>query len=245
MPALDEPRSAYVEALRALRTSLLLSKTRTPPKVLLITSSTPSEGKSMLSANFAIILAGQRKKVLLVDADLRHPNLHRTLDVSSQRGLSWLLAPWEDIELTGPVFEKIARSVTVPVANIANLRVVPSGRIPEHPAELLSSDRMCQAIKVWRSSFDYVVIDGSPVLPVTDSVILSGLADFTLLIARYQVVEQQALRRAYDVLRSQADDNNIGIVLNAVRKTAGAYYPSYSYNSTFDTNIPEVKHESA
>jgi capsular exopolysaccharide synthesis family protein len=245
MPALDEPRSAYVEALRALRTSLLLSKARTPPRVILVTSSMPGEGKSMLGANFATILADQRKKVLLVDADLRHPSLHSAFNVESQTGLSSLLA-WKGIEQTGEDFERAALSVSRPVSGVPQLYIVPAGPIPEYPAELLCSDLMCQAINVWRGQFDYVVIDSSPVLPVTDSVILSGMVDFTLLTARYEVVEQQALLRAYSILRSQAAHNNIGIVLNAVRKMAGAYYPAYGYtDSKFDTNMRGVTHETA
>ncbi|MGA2456145.1 MAG: polysaccharide biosynthesis tyrosine autokinase [Terriglobales bacterium] len=241
MPALDEPRSPYVEALRALRTSLLLSKTRTPPQVLLITSSTPGEGKSMLSANFATILAGQRKKVLLVDADLRHPNLHQALNVSSQTGLSWLLAS----KPTGQAFETAALSVVASVAHVSQLYIVPSGDIPEYPAELLSSDRMRQAINVWRSHFDYVIIDGSPVLNVTDAVILSGLVDLTLLIARYNIVEQQALVRAYGILQSRAGHNNIGVVFNAVQKTAGVYYPAYGYDYKVDTKLRGGQHENS
>lgn len=236
MPALNETDSAFVESLRALRTSLLLSKVRTPPQVILITSSVPGEGKSMLSANFATILADRQKKVLLVDADLRHPNLHYTLNTSSETGLSWLLALWS-LDKHRQTFESAARSVIIPVAGVPQLHFVPAGTVPEHPAELLSSDFMCQAIKIWRVDFDYIVIDGSPVLPVTDAVILSGMADFTLLTARYKVVEQQALLRAFGILRSQAGNNNIGIVLNAVQKSAGAYYSSYGYaSSRLDAN---------
>jgi capsular exopolysaccharide synthesis family protein len=245
MPALNEPRSAYVEALRALRTSLLLSKTRTPPQVLLITSSMPGEGKSMLGANFATILADQQKQVLLVDADLRHPSLHFALNVESQTGLSSLLA-WKSPEQTGQNFETAARSVIFPVPGVSQLSLVPAGPIPEYPAELLASDHMCQAINLWREQFDYIIIDSSPVLPVTDSVILSGMVDFTLLTARHEGVEQQALLRAYSILRSQAAHDNIGIVLNAVRKMAGAYYPAYGYpNPKFDTSIRGVTRESA
>lgn len=245
MPALDEPRSAYVEALRALRTSLLLSKTRTPPQVLLITSSMPGEGKSMLGANFATILAAQKKKVLLVDADLRHPSLQSALNIESQTGLSSLLA-WKGIEETTQDFKTAALSVIVPVPGVSQLHLVPAGPVPEYPAELLASDLMRQAISVWRGHFDYVIVDGSPVLPVTDAVILSGMVDFTLLAARYKVVEQRALLRAYGILQAQVGHNNIGIVLNAVRKMAGEYYPAYGYtDSKFDTEIRGFRHETA
>jgi capsular exopolysaccharide synthesis family protein len=246
LPAIDEPHSGFVEALRALRTTLFLSKARTPPRVILVTSSVPGEGKTMLSANFAALLAGQDKKVLLVDADLRHPNLHHALNLTSEEGLSWLLTTWENFDIDGPLFEKLVRSVISPIPDISHLYFVASGPTPEQPAELLSSDRMCQAIKLWRSWFDYVVIDGPPVLSVTDSVILSGLVDLTLLTARYQVIEQQALRRAYSVLRSQADHNNVGIVLNGVRKAAGTYYPAYGFESSrHDSNRGGLKRETA
>jgi capsular exopolysaccharide synthesis family protein len=226
MPALDEPRSAYVEALRALRTSLLLSKSRKPPQALLITSSMPGEGKSMLGANFATILADQNKKVLLVDADLRHPSLQSAIETEGRTGLSSLLA-WKDIGHTGHDFGAAALSVVLPVPGVSQLSIVQAGPIPEYPAELLASDLMYQAITFWRSHFDYIVIDSSPVLSVTDSVILSGMVDFTLLIARYNGVEQQALLHAYRILQSQAGHNNVGVVLNAMQKMAGAYYPAY------------------
>jgi polysaccharide biosynthesis transport protein len=226
IPAVDEPRSAYVEALRALRTSLLLSKTRKPPQVLLITSSIPGEGKSMLGANFATVLADQDKKVLLVDADLRHPSLQSGINTENRAGLSSLLS-WKRVERNGNDFENVALAVVLPVTGVSQLSIVQAGPIPKNPAELLASDLMCQAINIWRSHFDYIVIDGSPVLPVTDSVILSGMVDFTLLIARYKVVEQQALLRAYELLQSQAGRSNVGIVLNAMQKMAGAYYPAY------------------
>jgi succinoglycan biosynthesis transport protein ExoP len=228
LPAVEEPHSAFVESLRALRTSVLLSRERTPPQVILITSSMPEEGKTMLSANFAAVLADQHKKVLLVDADLRNPSLHHALGVSSQTGLSELLA-WTGTEQSDQTFEAAACAVVVPVAAVPRLYIVPSGSIPERPAELLSSDRMSQAIRVWRGLFDYIIIDASPILPVTDAVVLSGVVDFTLLTARYQVVEQQALLHAYSVLRLRVDSNNVGIVLNAVPKWAGGYYPAYGY----------------
>jgi len=230
MPALDEPRCAFSEALRILRTGLLLSKARTAPKVILITSSMAGEGKSMVSANFAAILAGQKKRVLWVDADLRHPDRVHELNAGNQSGLSWLLRR-DDIDRAGQSLESAALSIIIP-ADVPRLSIVPSGHIPENPAELLSSDRMRHAINIWRDHFDYVVIDGAPVLPVTDSVILSGIVDFTLLLARYEVVEQQSLLRAYGMLRSQAGHNNIGIVLNAVRKTAGSYYPGECYGES-------------
>lgn len=228
MPAIEDPHSAFVESLRALRTSLLLSKGRIPPRAILITSSTSAEGKTMLSANFAAVLAQQHKKVLLVDADLRNPSLQRAFGIRSEMGLSKLLA-WKESADNSQTFQDAACSPVVPVIEIPGLYVMPSGPLPEDPAELLSSERMARAIVAWQSSFDYVVIDASPVLPVTDAVILSGIVDCTLLTARYHGVQQQALLQAYGILRSRTDPENIVLVLNAVPKDIGGYYPVAGY----------------
>jgi capsular exopolysaccharide synthesis family protein len=229
MPALEDPHSAFVESLRSLRTSLLLSKGKTPPQVILVTSATPAEGKTMLSANFAAVLAQQRKKVLLVDADLRNPSLERVFDINGEPGLSGLLGG-ADRNGSGQSFEDVAGSAVVAVPSILGLYVVPSGRTPDRPAELLSSDRMAQAIAAWRKRFDFIVIDASPVLPVTDAVILSGIADCTLLTARFQAVNQQAVLQAWGMLRLRTDPGNVELVLNAVPPSATGHYSILSYS---------------
>jgi polysaccharide biosynthesis transport protein len=223
LAALHEPQSAYVEALRALRTSLLLSRGGAPPQVILVTSSVAAEGKSTLSSNFAILLAQQGKRVLLVDADLRRPTLHRCLNVQDVDGLSSLLTGHS--QAGDPV------SVATPIAEVPGLYVLPAGPVPPFPAELLSSDQMHEAIDAWRQHFDFIVIDGSPVLPVTDSVVLSSMADFTLLVARYQLTQRQSLDRGYRLLQSKTEHHKLGIVLNAVRRTSSSYYQYYGYNN--------------
>ena len=229
LPALQEPNSAYTEAIRAMRTSLLLSRGGAPPQAILVTSSVAGEGKSTLSANLAILLAQQGKKVLLVDADLRRPMLHRRFKLPSSAGLSSILA--------GQTSEADLSMIETPVPDVSNLHLLLAGPVPPYPAELLASPRMAQALSCWRGNYDFVVFDGAPVLPVTDSVILSQLADATLLVARFNYTERQSLDRSYRLLEAQGQKP--GIVLNALERGAGAYYDYYGYRSSTYYGSPE------
>jgi capsular exopolysaccharide synthesis family protein len=222
--SLSDPWSAYVEGIRALRTSLLLSRSGSPPQVILVTSSVAGEGKTMLSVNLAAQLAQQGKQVLLVDGDLRRPTLHRKLNLPNDEGLSAFLAG--------------ARKVQDPLdlgmvsREMPNLTVLTAGVPPPYPAELLDSERMRQAVESWREHYDFIVIDAAPVLPVTDSVVLSTMVDFTLLLARHDITERQSLDRSYRMLQTQLERSKIGIVLNAVRRDSGAYYQYYGYKDS-------------
>jgi capsular exopolysaccharide synthesis family protein len=222
--ALDEPHAPYVEALRALRTSLLLSRGGAPPKVVLVTSSIASEGKTTLALNLAIVLAQHGKTVLLVDADLRRPMLHKKLGIATRTGLSSLLS--------GQVATDALPAV-VAIESVPGLRVLLSGPPPPYPSELLGSAQMRTSIAEWRDQFDFIILDGAPVLPVTDSVILSELVDSTLLVARFNLTERQSLHRSYQLLAIQArPEQKIGVVLNAVERTGRSYYDYYGYSES-------------
>ncbi len=164
LAALTDPWSAYVESIRALRTSILLSRGGSPPQVILVTSSVAAEGKSMLSVNLATLLAQQGKQVLLIDGDLRRPTLHRTLHIPNDEGLSSFLAGTSNID--DPA------DVGVTTQELPSLTILTAGPVPPYPAELLGSEQMRQAIAAWRLHFDFILIDAAPVLPVTDSVVL-------------------------------------------------------------------------
>jgi succinoglycan biosynthesis transport protein ExoP len=220
--AATEPRAAYTEALRVLCTSLMQGSNGRPRgQVILVTSSVPGEGKSMLSANLAIVYAQRGKRVLLVDGDLRTPVLHQCLNLEAGRGLSSLLAA-ENVDNMAP-------ATKTPFPGIPSLDVLPAGPLPAYPAELLASDRMAELVRIWRRDYDYIIIDGAHILPVTDSALLSRDADFTLVVARHNVTDLRLLERTCQILRSQGV-RQIGMVLNGVKVSGGGHYKYYGYN---------------
>lgn len=219
--AASEPRAPYTEALRVLCTTLMQGGNGAGgPKVILVTSSVPGEGKSMLSANLAAVYAQRRKKVLLVDGDLRTPVLHRRLNLDSSRGLSSLL--------TSDNVYDVTQLPVVPLDELPGLHVMPAGPLPDYPAELLASDEMAAAVRVWREEYDYIIIDGAPILPVTDSALLSRYADFTVVVARHNMTDRRSLERTCQVLRSQGV-YQMGLLLNGVKVSGGDHYKYYGY----------------
>lgn len=224
MIAAEEPNCAYTEALRGLRTSLLLSRGGAPPQTILVTSSIAGEGKTTLSVNLAILLAKHGKRVLLVDADLRRPTLHRVLGRSTAVGLSSLLTGQAERQLSAE---------TVQIDGISGLEAICAGPVPPYPSELLGSEQMRLLVAGWRKEFDFIVLDGAPILPVTDSVIVSEMADTTLLLARFGMTEQQSLERSYLLLRNASrKDQRISVVVNAVEQKGLAYQQYYGYSES-------------
>lgn len=218
--AASQPDSVFVESLRTLRTSLLLSRGGTAPQIILVTSSLPGEGKSTLSLNLAGVFAQQGGRVLLVDADLRTSTLQKRLGVNEKQGLSAALSS-ESVPATPRNLEQIP-----------NLSVLFGGSLPPFPSELLGSKRMRDLISKWRNEYDFIFIDSPPVLPVTDAVVLSQIADATLLVVRHAVTEKQAVQRSFRSLsRQMPSDAILGVVLNAVSKDSAEDYGYYGYQS--------------
>jgi capsular exopolysaccharide synthesis family protein len=218
---LADPASAYSEELRGLRTAILLARGGSPPKVILVTSSVSGEGKSTLAANLATLLAQQGKRVLLVDADLRRPILHSIFGVGNGAGLSNLLT---NEVVPGESFEH-----GVKVEKVPGLELLPAGPIPPYPSELLGSSQMSTLMQAWRERFDFIILDGAPVLPVTDSVVFAPLADQILLLARHGVTERTLLEKSFRLLLSRTPTAAIGVVVNAIKRSAEPYSYSYGY----------------
>ena len=214
--ALHEPRSTYVEAMRSIRTALLLSRTDAPPKVLLITSGIAGEGKSLCAINLATILAQTGRRTLLIDTDLRRGTLRRKFGLPEGPGLSDLLAGQQ---ATPPI---------QPVPGIENLDVLIAGRTPPNPSDLLQSDATRTWLQVFRSQYDFIVLDSAPVLPVSDSVELNTLTDATLLLVRPRVTERPQVQRSYQILR-QGGKHYVGLVLNGLSVHDSSYYGYYGY----------------
>ena len=225
------PQSEMAESYRALRTSILLSSFGAPPKVILVTSALPQDGKTTVSMNSAVVLAQKGSRVLLVDADLRRPGISKALELKTSGGLSTILSGVENVE-----------NVIVPFANLPNLQVIPAGPIPPNPVELLGSSVMRDLIARWRDEFDHIIFDTPPCLSVTDSVVLSVVADRVILVARSGRTPKAAVRRAADVLL-QVNASIMGIVLNAfnMRSADGSYY--YYYGSKYSSGYYQPAEE--
>lgn len=206
---------AASEAYRAVRTGILLSRSEKPPKTILFTSATAGEGKSMTTLNTAIAFANQLDKVLLIDADLRRPRCHELLDRQGHPGLAEVLSGLNELD------------EVIQPTNIKGLFLLSAGLTPPNPSELLGSKRMREILAAAGASFEHVLIDSAPVLPVSDTVVLSTLVDGVVLVAASQTV-RQLVRDACSRL-AYVGTKVIGVVLNNVDPEHQRYYAPYVY----------------
>ena len=215
------PQSQMAESYRALRTSLLLSSLGSPPKSILITSALPQEGKSTTCINTSIVLAQKGSRVLLIDADLRRPSIHKTLGTGPRTGLSNVLTGSASLQ------QAIVRSPILP-----SLYILPAGTPPPNPAELLASSNLKDVLAELREEYDHIVIDSPPTLSVTDAVVMSTRADAVVLVIRCGQTRKQALRRSRDLLM-QVNARVCGVLLNAVDLDSPDYYYYYEYQGKY------------
>ena len=217
----SRPQSQMAESYRALRTSLLLSSLGAPPKVILITSALPQEGKTTTSLNTSVVLSQKGSRVLLIDADLRRPSIHKALGMGPRTGLSNVLTGSTTLQ------QAIVRYDRVP-----NLYVLPSGTPPPNPAELLASANFGDMLADLREQYDHIVIDTPPTLSVTDAVIMSTRAESVVLVIRSGQTTKQALRRARDILM-RVNARVSGVLLNAADLSSPDYYYYYEYQGKY------------
>lgn len=215
LETITSPKSQFSEAIRSLRTSLLLSTMGRPPKYILFTSATPSEGKTTISANSSIVLAQGGTRVLLIDADMRRPAVHPRFGLSSKVGLSTLLTG-------GSTFDETAQNIP----EVPSLDIIASGPVPPFPAELLGSQAMRDMLIQAATVYDHILIDSPPILSVTDGVILARDADAVVLVVRHGKSSKHIIRRARDLL-IRAGAPITGIVLNAVDLNSPEYQGYY------------------
>ncbi len=207
--------SKMAEALRGMRTSILLSSPGSPPKVIMVASTRPGEGKSSVASLTAITFALNGSKVLLVDGDLRRPAIHLRFRIGKGLGLSSVLSG------TVPF-----REAVVPWSDLPNLHILASGPIPPLPSELLGSKQMEDMLALVRSEYDFVIIDTPPVLAVTDASVLGRLADAAILILRYGTARKQVVLRCINLLE-RSGTHLLGVAVNAVDFTAPEYSEYY------------------
>ncbi len=211
------PLSPLAESYRLIRSGLLLSSPDHPPRIVLVTSMAPKEGKTVTTANLARVLAQSEKKVLIIDCDMRRPRMHSLFGISNTYGLSNYLTGDKEQPLVQNISEE-------------HLCLIPSGSIPPNPSELLSASGMKQLLDDMLASYDFILLDSPPVQSVTGSLTLSSLADGTILVVR-------AGRTTYEILDNgmkkfrEINANLLGFVLNSVSRSDGGvgYYSNYDY----------------
>lgn len=216
----NDPLSYASEAIKTIRTSLLLAYPEAPPRSILITSSRAGEGKTFIATNLAIALTQLDKKVVLIDADMRNPRVHRIWDADNSTGLS--------IYLTSDV----PVSTIVRPSSVNRLSFISSGPKTPRPAELLASSRFETLLRELEKEFDFVILDSPPVLPVADSVILASKAKSVLIVIYGGFTPRDVVKMAKRKL-SASNPSIVGTIVNGIDFNDPyyyyRYYSSYSY----------------
>ncbi|SIO19514.1 capsular exopolysaccharide family [Carnobacterium alterfunditum] len=212
---LTRPSSVIAEQFRTIRTNIQFSMVDKNLKTLVITSAGPGAGKSTISANLAVTFAMQGKKVLIVDADMRKPTVHKTFRLPNRDGLTTLLTE-RDVEI-----KDIAHRV-----DTEGLFIITSGVIPPNPSELLASKRMDQLITEFEDLFDLIIFDMPPVIAVTDAQVMASKADGTIFVVNKDGADKEMDTKSKELLE-KVKANVIGVVFNRVELKGDNYYYYY------------------
>jgi succinoglycan biosynthesis transport protein ExoP len=226
--------STIAEACRVIRTNILFTSPDKPLRTMLVTSSHPSEGKTMTVVNLGIVMSQAGHRTLMVDTDMRRPRLHKALRVPNDNGVSRLVVGETTLEAA-------IKSTEVP-----NLFLLPCGPIPPNPAEILATDRFHRVMEELASKFDRVIFDSPPVLAVTDAVVLSRSVDGCVLVVRAGRTARDAARRARQTIAS-VGSRIAGVVLNDVdvrNPHYAGYYNYYKYDSQTTVPAEDATHPS-
>lgn len=215
-----QPRSPVSEAFRSLRTNLEYAAVQKPIRTLIVTSPEPSEGKTTVAVNLAAIFSQAKRSVALVDADLRHPNVHRYMGLSNRDGLSNLFRDQSDVS-------KVSRTKV----DLPKLSIITTGHLPPNPSELLGSDRMGWILEELQSIADMVIIDTPPSL-VADAQVLAAKVDAVLIVIKPGKTSAEAARSSMELYR-RAGARVVGVVLNRIPRNRSYYYGGYKYYSPY------------
>jgi polysaccharide biosynthesis transport protein len=221
---IHQPLSPFSESMRTLRSSIHMSDVDQPPKVIHVTSALPGEGKTTIALSLAISAAVAGRKVVLVDADLRHPAASRFFKLEKENGLVDLLTGAGNTDNVVRFYKDL------------NLTIIPAGSKSLNPPDVLGSERMKALIAQLKETFDYVVVDTPPVGPVVDAVIVANLADKTILVVEWASTPRELVETS--VKQVSAQKRVAGVVFNFVnqdraQKYGGEYYHGKSYEKYY------------
>lgn len=211
------PKSPISEAFRTLRTNIQFSNIDADIKSIVVTSSGPGEGKSTIISNLAITMSQADKKVLLIDADLRKPRIHKIFSLFNNNGLTTVLS--ENLDY---------KEAKIPTG-IGILDILTSGPVPPNPAELLGSIRMKNFIEKIEEDYDMVLIDAPPIGLVTDAAVLSTECDGVILVCAAGQAIIDAVKNGKELLQ-RVNANILGVVMNKIPLNEGGYYKYHYYN---------------
>jgi len=210
----------FAESIRAVRTNVLFSTAQEGSRSIVVTSTGPGEGKTMVASNLAISLAQAGQRVLLIDADMRKPRAHEIFEMAQEPGLSNLLVG------NAKAGEAVRKS------GVAGMWVIPSGRTPPNPAELLGSQRFRDFLASLKDHFDWVIIDSPPVMAVTDAALVAHSASGVVFVVGAEMTSRHAAKSAVDQMR-RVQARFVGTVLNRVDLDRNAYYYSRYYRREY------------
>ena len=222
----DKAESEFNEAIRTIRTGISLDNLEQPHKVILIASSIGGEGKSTVALNLAHAFA-QLENVLLLDADMRRPSIARALNLPKDMpGLSELLA------------EKSELAECVVRGGEGKVDVMSHGFIPPDPLQLLSSQRLANALLALRGRYDRIIIDSPPLLPVSDGLVLSKQADAVVFVAKSDATSTRHIKQGLELLAG-INARVIGVVVNQLDTRKAAKYSDYGYGGYYESYEPQ------
>ncbi|MEZ4866303.1 MAG: polysaccharide biosynthesis tyrosine autokinase [Caldilineaceae bacterium] len=227
---LKAPRSPIAESIRALRTSVHMAGIKEPIRSLLITSAGPGEGKTFVTTNLAVSMAQAGKRVILVDLDLRKPQVHKRFGLRAEPGFSNLVVDRADYTL----------AETLQPTLVPNLRILACGTIPPNPAELLSSEYAAAVMEALKQEADMIIIDTAPAATVTDAILIAPLVDGVLQVVNARGPRIDLVRRTKDFLE-RSGARVIGPVLNRVAIIDLGYYANYYYYGGYYNSEHEGK----
>lgn len=220
------PKSQISEAFRNMRTNITFSDIDNELQVLAITSSSNSEGKTTIISNYAVALAQSGKRILLMDCDLRRPQIHRKFDLDNKKGLTNILL--KEI----PIAEGIQET------EVPNLFIIASGPIPPNPSEILASRRMGELITELKKDYEYILLDAPPLGLVTDAAVLNPVTEGYIIVVALGQTDRDGVHYVIETLQN-ISGNIVGVVANKVRSSRR--YMDYGYLGYYEEDKPVDK----